>query len=139
MKRFAAFLVLAFSATLVAQYGAPPPPGNNPWTYGPNSRWDSSWNSRPNPNRGACFYTTAPFRGNKFCVRSGDRLPSLPGNFGDNLSSIQTFGGATVRIFNDRNFQNGSTVLKGSVPDLRQVPFRNGHTWNNRVSSLIVY
>ena len=83
MKRFAAFLVLAFSASVLAQYG-PPPPGNNPWTYGPNSRWDSSWNSRPNPNRGACFYTTAPFRGNKFCVRSGDRLPSLPGNFGDN-------------------------------------------------------
>jgi hypothetical protein len=139
MKRFIAFLVLAVASTVVvAQYGPPPPPGNSGWTYGPNSRWDQSWNSRPNPRRGACFYTTAPFRGNHFCVRSGDRLPALPGNFGGDISSIQTFGGASVRIFNDRNFQNGSTVIRGSVPDLRQVPFRGGHTWNNRISSMIV-
>ena len=36
-------------------------------------------------------------------------------------------------------FSNGSTVIRGSVPDLRNVPFRNGHTWNNRISSLMVY
>jgi hypothetical protein len=139
MKRLAAFLILAFAAPLFAQYGPPPPGSQQPWVYGPNPQWNSSWNSWPNPRRGACFYTTAPFRGNRFCVRSGDKLPALPGNFGGNISSVQTFGGATVRVFNDRNFQNGSTTLRGSVPDLRQVPFRNGHTWNNRISSLMVY
>jgi hypothetical protein len=138
MKRLAAFLILAFAVPLFAQYG-PPPGSQQPWVYGPNPQWNSSWNSWPNPRRGACFYTTAPFRGNRFCVRSGDKLPALPGNFGGNISSVQTFGGATVRVFNDRNFQNGSTTLRGSVPDLRQVPFRNGHTWNNRISSLMVY
>jgi hypothetical protein len=44
-----------------------------------------------------------------------------------------------VRIFNDRGFRNGSTVIGGTVPDLRGVPFRGGHTWNNRVSSLMVF
>jgi hypothetical protein len=139
MKRLAAFLVLAFAVTALAQNGPPPPQaGQQPWVYGQNSQWNPSWNRWPNPRRGACFYTTAPFRGNHFCVRSGDRLPALPGNFGDNISSIQTFGGASVRVFNDRNFSNGSTTIRGSVPDLRKVPFRGGHTWNNRISSLIV-
>lgn len=137
MKRLAAFLILALATTAGTAIAQGPPPSG--WVYGPqNNRWDPSWNQRPNPRRGACFYNTAPFRGNHFCVRSGDRLPALPGNFGGNISSIQTFGGASVTIFNDRNFSNGKVTLRGSVPDLRQVPFRGGHTWNNRVSSMIV-
>ncbi len=142
MKRLAGFLVLMFAVTVFAQYGPPPPPppgGQQPWVYGPNPQWNPSWNRWPNPRRGACFFTTAPFRGNRFCVRSGDRLPSLPGNFGGNISSVQVFGGASVKLFNDRNFSNGSVVLRNTVPDLRQVPFRGGHTWNNRASSVIVY
>jgi hypothetical protein len=125
--------------TLAAVAQNRPPQGDNPWDYsrqpGP---WNQSWNNRPNPRSGACFYTSAPFQGNHFCVRAGDRLPQLPGNFGDNISSIQVFGGARVRIFNDRNFSGGSRAVAGSVPDLRRLPFRGGHTWNNRISSIIV-
>ena len=141
MKRLAALLFLAFAVTALAQTGPgyPLPPDNN-WAYGPqNNVWNPSWNHRPNPRDGACFYTTAPFRGNHFCVRSGDRLPHLPGNFGDNISSIQIFGRAHVRIFNDSDYRDGSIVLNRSVVDLRNVPFRDGHTWNNRISSIIVY
>ena len=143
MKRLTAALVLMFAVSAIAQNYPPPrpgpPPGNDPWVYGPGPQsWNPSWNNRPNPRRGACFYTTAPFRGNHFCVRAGDSLPRLPGNFGDNISSIQVFGGAQVRIFNDRNFSNGSAWLNRSVPDLRSLPFRGGHTWNNRVSSMMV-
>lgn len=109
------------------------------WVYGPNhNRWDPSWDSRPDPRSGACFYTTAPFGGHHFCVRAGDRLPALPGDFGDNISSIRIFGHARVRIFNDRDFRNGSREIRHSVEDLRNVPFRGGHTWNNRISSIIV-
>jgi hypothetical protein len=135
VKRLSILLVLIFAVAAVAQNR----PGGDPWDYsrqpGP---WNPSWNNRPNPRSGACFYTTAPFRGNHFCVRAGDRLPALPGNFGDNISSIQTFGGARVRIFNDRNFSGGSTTVMGSVPDLRRLRFRGGHTWNNRISSIAV-
>jgi hypothetical protein len=141
MKRIAATLVLLFAVTAIAQNYPPPgrPPQNDPWVYGPqNNNWTPDWNRRPNPRRGACVYTSRNFTGNHFCVRAGDRLGSLPSNFGDNISSIQVFGGARVTIFNDRNFRNGSTTLGVSVPDLRAVPFRGGHTWNNRVSSIIV-
>ncbi len=145
MKRLAALLVLIFVVSAVAQNYPPPPPRQgpppgDPWVYGPqNNNWDPSWNRRPNPHRGACIYTDRNFGGNHFCVRSGDRLPSLPGNFGGNVSSIQLFGGARIQVFNDRNFSNGSTTLNRSVGDLRNVPFRGGHTWNNRISSMIVY
>jgi hypothetical protein len=141
VKRTLTLLVLIFAVTAIAQNRPPQgPPGGDPWVYGPqNNVWQPGWNQRPNPRRGACFFTTAPFRGNKFCVRAGDKLPALPGNFGGNISSIQVYGGARVRIFNDRNFQNGSTTLTQSVADLRNVPFRGGHTWNNRVSSVMVF
>lgn len=132
MKRLTVLALVCFALSAIAQ-----PP--DPWNYGRDSRWNRSWNSRPNPHRGACFYTTAPFVGNHFCVRSGDRLPALPGDFGDNISSIQTFGGARVRVFNDRNFSGGSTEIDRGVSDLRSVPFRGGHTWNNRISSIVVY
>lgn len=142
MKRIAAFLILAFAVAVVAQTAPgyrPPPPDNN-WAYGPrNSTWSPSWNRRPDPRDGACFYTTAPFKGNHFCVRAGDRLPHLPSNFGDNISSIQIFGRATVIIFNDANFRNGRHALRRSVANLRNLRFRDGHTWNNRISSIIVY
>lgn len=143
MKRIAVFLALIFAISAVAQKNnehGKYQPQDNDWTYGSqNNQWNQSWNRRPNPRSGACFYSTSPYRGNHFCVRSGDRLPSLPGGFGDNISSVQLFGGARVRIFNDRNYRNGSAELRRSVNDLRNVPFRGGHTWNNRISSMIVY
>jgi len=123
---------IAFSAlSLNAQRG-------DPWDYSHGGNWDSSWNNRPNPSTGACFYTTANYTGNHFCVRRGQRLDRLPGNFGDNLSSIRLFGGSRVVIFNDRNFSGGSQEVRTNVRDLRNLRFRDGHTWNNRVSSVIV-
>ena len=129
---FAALLPLA--QTVMAQRGRP----NDPWSYqDPNNRnWNSSWNNRPSPKTGACFFADPGFRGNHFCVRAGDRLPSLPGNFGDNISSVQVYGRTNVRIFNDRNFKGGGETLRGSAPDLRQYRFRDGHTWNDRISSI---
>jgi hypothetical protein len=109
-----------------------------PWVYRENPNWDRSWNDRPAPRVGACFYKDQGFRGDHFCVRRGDRLPALPGNFGDNISSIQLFGRARVVIFNDRDFRNGSQEVRRSVGDLRNERFRGGHTWNDRISSVIV-
>ena len=135
---------ILFAGTVVAQnrpYGPPPPPhSGDPWVYGPQGpgNWDQSWNNRPNPQRGACFFSDFNFQGNHFCVRSGDQLGKLPGGMGDHISSIKVFGGAQVTVYNDGNFQNGSTHLRGSVADLRRIPFRDGHTWNDRISSVTV-
>lgn len=110
----------------------------DPWTYRDHPRWDRSWNQRPFPRAGACFFTDAGFQGNRFCVNRGDRLDALPGDFGDNISSIQVFGRSRVVVFNDRNFRGGGQEIGRSIGDLRAVPFRDGHTWNNRISSVIV-
>lgn len=142
MKRFSALLVLAFAASAIAQTApaTPPPSADNPWVYGSqNSDWDPSWNHRPDPNSGACFYTDASFSGDHFCVRAGDRLPSLPNHFEHHVGSVQVFGDAKVRLFNDSNYKNGSTVLDHSVNDLRDVAFRGGHTWNDRIGSLMIF
>jgi len=90
------------------------------------------------PRAGACFFKDGGFQGDRFCVRKGDRLDSLPGNFGDNISSMQLFGNARVTVYNDRNFRGGSQEFRRSVADLRRERFRDGHTWNDRISSMTV-
>jgi hypothetical protein len=109
-----------------------------PWVYRDHPKWDRSWNQRPFPRTGACFFKDAGFQGDRFCVTKGDRLDSLPGDFGDNISSLQIFGGSRVTVFNDRNFKGGSEEFRSSVSDLRTRKFRDGHTWNDRISSLAV-
>jgi hypothetical protein len=71
------------------------------------------------------------FRGDYFCVREGDRLPSLPSGMGDKISSVRVFG-AEVRIFQDRNFRGRSRELRGDTPNLRG-------DWKDDVSSLRVF
>lgn len=110
----------------------------NPWVYRDNPRWERSWNDRPMPRAGACFFKEPGFRGDRFCVTRGDRLPSLPGEFGDQISSVQLFGNARVTVFNDRSFRGGSDEFHRSITDLRRERFRDGHTWNDRISSLMV-
>jgi len=113
----------------------PPPPGGHP----PPPAWDQGWNRRPFPRAGACFFTDGGFRGNRFCMNKGESYPNLPPGFGNRISSIQIFGGSVVRIFNDGNFRNGDAVVRRSVVDLHRLPFRGGHTWNDRISSIIIY
>ena len=48
------------------------------------------------------------------------------------------WGEAGVVVFNDRHFSGGSHEFKNSVEDLRNRKFEDGHTWNNRISSVIV-
>ena len=106
-----------------------------PWEYRDHPNWERSWNDRPFPRAGACFFKDPGFQGDRFCVRRGDRLDYLPGSFGDHISSIQLFGGTRVVVFNDRNFSGGSQEFRRPIADLRNAKFRGGHTWNDRISS----
>jgi hypothetical protein len=130
--------MLRISLLILTLCGASMALAQDPWDHRDHPNWDRSWNDRAYPRAGACFFTDSDFRGNRFCVRRGERLDRLPGSFGDNISSIQMFGGARVVVFNDRDFRGGSAEFGRSVRDLRNRRFRDGHTWNNRISSVII-
>jgi hypothetical protein len=118
--------------------GRPSDHGETPWNYSSHPDWDKSWNNRPMPRSGACFFRDTNFQGDRFCVNQGDKLDKLPGNFGDNISSMQLYGKARVMVYNDRNFTGGNHEFKKPIADLRTQRFRDGHTWNDRISSLTV-
>jgi hypothetical protein len=91
------------------------------------------WGSEPPPRNGACFYQDAEYRGQYFCVKTGDSLGSMPSGMNDLISSIKTFGGARVTVFKDVRFGGASTRFNGNVRNLQQ------EGWNDRVSSLRVW
>ncbi len=135
-------LTASTCAMAQAPYGPPRPPsgqGGDDWRYnnGPGS-WNPGWDQRPNPGRGACFYSDANFRGHRFCIRAGDRIGQMPGNFNDRISSIQTFGGAKVRVFHDRDFRGKQAQFPSSISDLSRVRAGSGPSWNDQISSIVV-
>jgi len=90
------------------------------------------WGRGAVPRAGACFYEDSDFRGQYFCTGPGETLRSLPGGMGDRISSIRTFGGASVTVFRDRDFRGAATRFNGDVNNLK----RRG--WNDTISSIRV-
>ena len=116
-----------------------PPPQQDPWAYGPGPQtWNQGWNNRPNPHRGACFYTTAGFQGNHFCVRAGDSLPRLPGNFGDNIFRHSGFWRSQSPDFQRPELFERKHLDKQKRGRFAQRSIPRWPTWNNRVSSMLV-
>ena len=91
-----------------------------------------SWGRPDSPRAGACFYRDSNFRGDYFCVNAGRDYSSLSSGMNDRISSIQTFGGAQVTIFQDARFNGRSRDFRGSVRNLKDAG------WNDRLSSLRV-
>ncbi len=111
------------------------------WDRDDNAGWPPRGNAHGGrwERGGACFYSDRDFRGNYFCLRRGESRDSL-GSMGDDISSIRTFGGARVIVFDDRDFRGANQQFRGDVGDLRNrgVRQKSGHTWNNRISSVHV-
>jgi hypothetical protein len=141
------FFVVTIAVSAVAQGGG----GNrNDRDQGSNNAW---WNRDPKapwpPNGnwhgghwgpgGACFYKDRNFGGSYFCMRRGEQRDSLPG-YGNDISSIRTFGGARVIVFDKTGFRGARERLGDNVRDLRRVGVTGmgNHTWNNRISSIRV-
>lgn len=114
---------------------------NSWWQRDPGDTWPprGNWHGGRWEQGGACFYQDRDFGGGFFCLRRGEQRESL-GSYGDDISSIRTFGGARVTVFDDRNFSGPSETVSRDVSDLRQLSVRQkpGHTWNNRISSVAV-
>lgn len=90
------------------------------------------WGRERVPNQGACFYEDTNFRGDYFCVRQGDRLPSLPSGMGDKISSVRVFGSSEVTVFRDADMRGRSARFIDDVRNLK------GEGWNDQISSLDV-
>ena len=96
---------------------------------------------RPHPPRmGACFYREAGFVGDYFCMKVGERWPTMPPGFNDRISSIRVFNGAVVRLFEDSNFAGDRVRIQNDVDNLKNVRLRRdpSRNWNDRVSALAV-
>jgi hypothetical protein len=88
---------------------------------------------RPNyPRTGACFFRDKDFEGDYFCERGGSDISVLPSGMNDQISSIRTFGGAEVVLFQNTRFDGRSTEFRGDVRNLRD------EGWNDRISSVRV-
>lgn len=90
------------------------------------------WGRGQMPQVGACFFEDANFGGRYFCLRNVDRLPSVPADMADKISSLRVFGSAEVTVFKDSQFRGRSARFLGDVRDLR----REG--WNDQISSMQV-
>jgi hypothetical protein len=89
------------------------------------------WGRQGTPRSGACFYRDANFEGDYFCVAAGESIEALPNDMNDQISSIRTFGGAEVTVYQNRRF-GGRSERFGDVRNLQQ------QGWNDRLSSLQV-
>jgi len=99
------------------------------------------WGRPRAPKSGACFYQAENFRGDYFCLKEGERWPSMPGGFNDKITSIRVFGRSRIRIFNDSNFRGVNLFIDRSINDLRRVPVSDNPSknWNDRISSVAVF
>ena len=118
-----------------------PGPGGGWWEPEPGTTWPprGEWHGGRWERGGACFYKDFRFSGPFFCLRRGERLESM-GDYGDRISSIRVFGNARVMVFDDRNFSGARATSGNDVADLRdwRVRQKPGHTWNDRISSVVV-
>ncbi len=97
---------------------------------------------RPRPPRsGACFYKDINFQGDYFCMRAGDRWPSLPRGFNDKISSIRTFQGSVVQLFDNGNFQGHRIRIDRDINSLLRLrlPDDPRKSWNDRISAIAVF
>jgi Peptidase inhibitor family I36 len=90
-------------------------------------------------HEGACFFKDENFRGEKFCVQKGDRLPQVPQGFSDRISSVRIYGRATAVVFQDAGFRGKSLEIRDDVVNLQSFQVQPGHSWNDRISSIRVY
>jgi len=102
---------------------------NDPYGYDPNTA--PVWGRQNVPREGACFYQDANFRGQYFCVPRGGTYASLPNGFNDRISSVRVFG-ASVQIYDDRDFRGHSTEIRRDNGDLKG-------RWRDTVSSIRVF
>jgi len=85
----------------------------------PSDRQGGGWDRGRDPRNGACFYADSDYRGERFCIETGERLRNVRDRFNDRISSIRVFGRARVTIFENENFSGASRSYNRDIPNLR--------------------
>ena len=96
----------------------------------PSDRESGGYDRGGEPRNGACFYTDADYRGERFCLGTGERLRNVRDRFNDRISSIRMFGRARGTIYEDENFSGASRTFNRDVPNL--------HGFNDKITSVEV-
>lgn len=94
--------------------------------------WAQRWGRGSVPREGACFYNGTNFRGDYFCVGTGDAINSVPGGMNDRISSLRLFGRVGVTVFKDTRFSGRSDRFDADVRNLKD------EGWNDLISSIRV-
>jgi Peptidase inhibitor family I36 len=97
--------------------------------YGDGEAYQPVWGRPDVPQSGACFYKDINYRGDYFCAPRGAAVKKVPRGTNDKISSIRLFGGATVTVYRDINFDGQSSHFVNDLRDLRSVG------WNDLISS----
>jgi len=105
---------------------------NNRNVFGDNraDRENGRYSRGSEPRNGACFYMDEDFRGERFCLNSGDGVRNVEDRFNDRVSSIQVFGRARVTLHEHENFSGGRRTIDRDV--------RNLGDFNDRLTSIEV-
>ncbi len=90
------------------------------------------WSGGATPRSGACFYEDANYRGQYFCVQSGNSLDSLPRNVRDAISSVRVYGRAEVDVFDGDVFRGQTGRFDSDMQNLAR------ENWNDMIRSLRV-
>jgi hypothetical protein len=142
MKRITLALIALAAITAIPAARAASPqdgPKPRPWMYDREEpgTYTAEWDGRPDPDRGACFYTDPAFTGHHFCVTAGQRMNALPKGFGDKITSLRTFGGGEVTVFSKKKFGGHRANFQGTISDLGDTEHRRN--WNDTISSIAVH
>jgi hypothetical protein len=82
------------------------------------------------PRNGACFYMDADFRGENFCMNSGENNGNVGNRYNDKISSIRVFGRAQVIVYENDSFGGNSRTYSRDVSNLGE--------FNDRITSIRV-
>ena len=88
------------------------------------------WGGNNEPREGACFYTDADYRGERFCISGNQALRYVGDRYNDRISSIRIFGRARVYVYEHDNAGGARRLITNDVSNLRG--------FNDKVSSIEV-
>jgi hypothetical protein len=95
--------------------GRPDPYPGRPGRPGPRPPGPIRPDPRPPRGGQVCFYEDSNFRGQSFCMRSGETIYNLNGPWNDRISSMQVFGYVEVSLFADSDFRRPMGTFNQSI------------------------